>query len=333
MRLLQNQIGPAVTLLNARSLFPKIDELKVVSSLKSPDLICVTETWLNETVDSCLIDIPGFVVCRDDRSYRRGGGVAVFLRSNLCFHNITAMYELPDAIDCLVIDITSFNLLFLCLYVPPSLCSDKLKDIYDSIIRVFDNFLVMKPHYHQMMVGDFNSFDVKSLCFDLDLHDLIVKPTRENAILDHIIVSKELSQSYDVNKVIYDAPLGTSDHLMLTCYPSDVLPKTSHGLRYHKLYDFRQSNMDKLFYHCCQMDWMSLVQSVNGVDQKLHIFLDCLMSLFVKCIPCTYIPMTSNDKGWITPLTKHLINERWAAYRAKDWNRYNFLKNKVRQEK
>ena len=41
-------------------------------------------------------------------------------------------------------------------------------------------------------------------------------------------------------------------------------------------------------------------------------------------IPYTFVPMT--------PVTKKLINDRWAAFRAKDWNKYNYLKLKVKKE-
>lgn len=34
----------------------------------------------------------------------------------------------------------------------------------------------------------------------------------------------------------------------------------------------------------------------------------------------------------MTPLTKFLINERWEAFRARDWARYNHLREKVKRE-
>jgi hypothetical protein len=42
--------------------------------------------------------------------------------------------------------------------------------------------------------------------------------------------------------------------------------------------------------------------------------------------------MTDNDKEWMTPLTKFLIEERWSAYRRRQWEKYNHLKIKVRNE-
>ena len=42
--------------------------------------------------------------------------------------------------------------------------------------------------------------------------------------------------------------------------------------------------------------------------------------------------MTSEDKEWMTPITKMLILDRWAAYNAGNWLHYNHLKEKVNRE-
>lgn len=49
-------------------------------------------------------------------------------------------------------------------------------------------------------------------------------------------------------------------------------------------------------------------------------------------IPQKAVYMTSKDKGWMTPVTKLLINEKWQAYRQKNWSKYNHLKTKVQTE-
>ena len=44
------------------------------------------------------------------------------------------------------------------------------------------------------------------------------------------------------------------------------------------------------------------------------------------------VHMTDRDKQWLTPLFKLLINDRWRAYRMKNWALYNHLKAKVKAE-
>jgi hypothetical protein len=42
--------------------------------------------------------------------------------------------------------------------------------------------------------------------------------------------------------------------------------------------------------------------------------------------------MNANDKSWMTPLTKMIINEKWQAYRTKNWEKFHHLKTKARKE-
>ena len=51
-------------LMNVQSLLPKIEQLQIVASLKSPHAICIAETWLNETINSLLIHVPNYSIRR-----------------------------------------------------------------------------------------------------------------------------------------------------------------------------------------------------------------------------------------------------------------------------
>ena len=64
---------------NARSLLPKIDNLRGLCSLYFPDIICVVETWLHEDILDSEISIEGFSIMRLDRT-RHGGGVIVYVK-------------------------------------------------------------------------------------------------------------------------------------------------------------------------------------------------------------------------------------------------------------
>ena len=43
---------------NARSLIPKMDELKAVSDVTKPDIICIVETWLNNEITDVEVNLP-----------------------------------------------------------------------------------------------------------------------------------------------------------------------------------------------------------------------------------------------------------------------------------
>ena len=48
---------------------------------KKVDVVLISETWLNAC--SPTLDIPGYELHRQDRSYKNGGGVAILTSSNL----------------------------------------------------------------------------------------------------------------------------------------------------------------------------------------------------------------------------------------------------------
>ena len=64
---------------NVRSLIPKIDNLRILCSLYSPDVICVVESWLDSDVIDSEVSIQGYSVIRLDHS-RHGGGILIYVK-------------------------------------------------------------------------------------------------------------------------------------------------------------------------------------------------------------------------------------------------------------
>lgn len=62
---------------NARSLFPKFDELvSLVDDIHTPDIIFIVESWLDKYITGSEIAIPGYVSQQYDRDWH-GGGVLI----------------------------------------------------------------------------------------------------------------------------------------------------------------------------------------------------------------------------------------------------------------
>ena len=71
--------------LNARSLLPKLDEMKILISKTNAAVIEVTETWLDDSIEDAEVELLGYVIYRRDRN-RNGGGVCYFVRNDLAFN-------------------------------------------------------------------------------------------------------------------------------------------------------------------------------------------------------------------------------------------------------
>lgn len=324
-------IYPRLFLTNLRSLLGKFDELYVHVLSMKPDIVCITESWLDDTVDSSSINIANYNVVRHDRLQRKGGGVLFYIKDTLQFELLNIDTLFTKEIEIVGIDYTASALLIIGVYIPPNLSQYSLNGIRDSICLVVDDFLVRNPGYNVIIMGDLNRFKCEVLCDDLVLCDIVVKPTRNKNILDHILVSEAIYQHYDKNVAFY-APIGNSDHLTIVVNPSEQQPEANENPRTVTVYDFRKSNLSLLCDYLVSVDWDNFFAAISDVDQQCTAFNNFLSILIDQCIPKRDVVMTNGDKDWLTPLTKSLIDQRWEAYRRKEWDKYNSLKVKVKAE-
>ena len=76
-----------------RSMFPKIDLLRHSLENSKVSICGVSESWLNEKMDSSLVDCKGYKVERLDRSWhtgnrgspKKGGGVCTYFRDTIMY--------------------------------------------------------------------------------------------------------------------------------------------------------------------------------------------------------------------------------------------------------
>ena len=67
---------------NTRSLLCHFDDVARLVSLHQPDVLALSETWLDSSIDDKEISFPSFVLFRSDRN-RCGGGVAIYCADHL----------------------------------------------------------------------------------------------------------------------------------------------------------------------------------------------------------------------------------------------------------
>ena len=79
---LLKQNGYRLFHVNTCSLLPKIPELRALAEKYHIHLMSINETHLDETVNDFELEIPGFVIYRNDRN-RHGGGVALYVRDDV----------------------------------------------------------------------------------------------------------------------------------------------------------------------------------------------------------------------------------------------------------
>ena len=99
--------GLVMACLKINSLVSHIDDLRVITNqLKDIDILAVSETKLDPTIKDSEVHLPGYDVVRKDRESkgRNGGGVYIFVRSNINFQLPADLS--PRNLECLTIVFT-----------------------------------------------------------------------------------------------------------------------------------------------------------------------------------------------------------------------------------
>ena len=71
--------------LNIGSILPKIEELRYIAKNSNVAVIGKSESKLDSTVYDSEVAIDGYIIVQNDRN-RNGGGVACYIRNNICFN-------------------------------------------------------------------------------------------------------------------------------------------------------------------------------------------------------------------------------------------------------
>ncbi|BHF69028.1 hypothetical protein SprV_0301206900 [Sparganum proliferum] len=213
---------------NVQTMLSKIDELKIHLSDLSPDIISLTETWLNQQVDNRELTIPGYQLFRRDRSGRQGGGVLTYVKHGLIVSDKTDKLSCTSEAVWLTIKAPgSPSLDVLPVYRPPR--NDPTVDA--RLIEDLERFSIRSD---VLIMGDFNAphIDWSSACasgpdhaFDRRLLDTTLKlfltqhvsfPTRVREGQQSNCLDLLLTKSLDsIDEVQCLPPLGRSDHVIL----------------------------------------------------------------------------------------------------------------------
>ena len=98
--------GLVIASLNINSLLSHIDELRVFMYDSKIDILLINETKLDSTIHDSDVYIPGFEIVGKDRRVngRKGGGVCIYLRTNLNYRIRDDLNN--DDLECLIVEIS-----------------------------------------------------------------------------------------------------------------------------------------------------------------------------------------------------------------------------------
>ena len=192
------------------------------------DILCVSETWLDQTICDSHVAIHGYQITRCDRTYNGYGGVAIYVRDTITFqvrHDINTSEEL----EMLWIEIPARpnkDVLIACIYRPPSAPASYYNHIVDTLERAssFDKFMIVlgDTNYNYEFNEDLYHNPIFMLENMFMLKQLILSPTRvtmtSSSLLDIILSS---NPDEHTESGVYKTML--SDHyLIYTCIKTNT---------------------------------------------------------------------------------------------------------------
>lgn len=330
--------GLHIAHLNICHLMPKLDEIKShLNNTPSPDILGITETFLNDKTRDNELHISKFKCERLDRKLnKRGGGIVVYIAEKVPYQRRIDVES--DDIESVWIEILfphtkSFLINF--TYRPPS-ANQSWIEKYESQLENVDN---MKLEYH--ILGDLNinyfpdnkrnPYSItrwKDVILKYGLKQSIKWPTRVtkhgSTIIDHIYSS---STSF-INE-IFVSDLSISDHYPI-CFSRSTKNLKSHTghkiITYRSFKKFREEN----FQRDLMLSNLNCIEAIANPNTALNVFYNILNNVLSKHAPIKRKRIKyKTQPEWFNNDIRTLILERDICHKNGSFDRYKQLRNKV----
>ncbi len=147
-----------------------------------------TETWLNNSVSDCAIQLDQLTCYRDDRALIeggkiRGGGLCVYINDAWCRDAVVVCKHCSPLVEFMIIKCRPFYLpreytaiLLVAVYIPPSSNNNNRSEALNDLYQHISEQQTAHPDAFLILAGDFNHTDLKSVF--PKIHQHIDFPTR-----------------------------------------------------------------------------------------------------------------------------------------------------------
>ncbi len=183
-----------------------------------------TETWLNNSVPDCAIQLEQLTCYRADRALveggkRRGGGLCVYINNAWCRDAVVVCKHCSPLVEFMIIKCQPFYLpreftaiLLVAVYIPPNSNNNTSEALNDLYLHISEQ-QTAHPDAFLILAGDFNHADLKSVFPKIYQH--VDFPTRGKNTLDFVYTTQR-----GAYKALPLPHLGASDHITVMLMPA-----------------------------------------------------------------------------------------------------------------
>ena len=324
---------------NARSIFHKLPELKLLAKQSNAAAIAITETWLDDKYTDACVSIDGYNLIRRDRD-GHAGGVCAYIREDLAYNDRSDLNN-PGLED-----------LWFEILLPKS------KPLYIGVcyrtnnntkcFTCLENTLSkLRSDCDLIVLGDFNvcliknkgklGSSYKQLLNFFSCKQLIKEPTRitetSSSLLDHIFTnnSDKIYQSGVLN-------VGISDHLIIFCSRKIIRGQIGKH-KTIKIRSLKKYSSFEFLNKLRRVDW-STVTNCTNVNEAWDKFQTIFFVVLDEVAPIKNIRIKNRTEPWMNSIILELIRERdkilYKSNKSKDDRelriKFNSLRNKVQRE-
>lgn len=301
--------------------FSKFNELKMNLFDCNLDMICMTETWLDDSIENRMIAVDGYKIYRNDRT-RHGGGICVYVRKNLVCRVLEASSIVGN--DARITEFMCFEvmsgkdrIMLAVYYNPPDV------DCSNTLMQHFDQFTV--KYKSTFFIGDFNTDLLKNNSRQRRFRDAI-------SGMSYVCVNNEPTYFHNTGCSMLD--LFLTDSLDKVCKHDQIsLPGISHhDMIFVSLkIEAPNVNVNASYRDYAHFDANALQNAFNAInwneyfsqddpDLLLQFLNEKLLMMHDSYIPLRMIRPKKNQ--WFTSDIERAIISRNIAYK-------NWLRNKT----
>ena len=279
--------GLKIVHLNIHYLYPKLDEIKLTLSKQDIDILCLCETFLNDTFSENELNIDNYKLFRKDR-HTLGGGLLIYIRDDIpCNHRNDLE---STSIETLCIEIkqpNSKSFLLSYVYRPPSSKVQWIKDftlIMEKSLSGEKECIVIGDFNFDLLKTDNYSKSWLELMESMTFAQLVKDPTRVTfnsaTLIDHAFSNIPLNIAC-VNVPCYSI----SDH-----YPVCITRKVASNYvkgPVHKSISYRSMktfNENEFLDDLSNQPWF-LIDIYDNPDDATELFLELFQSVLNKHAP------------------------------------------------
>ena len=280
------------------------------------DIVALTETHLDNSINSSELELDGYSLFRKDRN-RSGGGVMFYVRNEL---NAVQLLEADSpGVESIYVKVSSNHFSCVCgvCYRPPGQSMMERKLFLDNLTKQLDIFCggVNIPFY---LMGDFNdrcsvwdsshneselNLNLKLLLDEYCLYQMIDTPTRGPNLLDLFITDSPTT----IMKHGITDPFDSLDHSPIYAVIS-IQYKRLHNYK-RLVRNYTDENLQLLNNNLNLVPWHSVLLNDIDIDDMVDSFYSIVNSELNNCIPEREVTVRLSDKPGMNANVRRLLRK------------------------